>query len=280
MQNDLRPYNDNKLQNAGVNIFSNYPTNSNQNTYNGNVNPNEISYTSNFTSAPPIITGMNMNLNPDQNYNYYNNGNANPNFNQNNIYKINNQIPNGNNQFIPNTNNNNQEFANNLNIYTENLPVNSMNYNPNNYNSPEYYQNMNNHGRYTGEILNEENSKKKNLMENIQQQIANNKNTKVKELERKRAEDQKYLSELNNNFPFGKNGAGAPLRDSIGNIITKRKTLISDNKNSNEEKSNINNIISDITQRIASGKNIIPNNGIEPRYNSARNSVRIKFPNY
>jgi hypothetical protein len=192
-------------------------------------------------------------------------------------HNINNQIPNINNlnnQYMAQVNNNNNQDFNNNHIQSDYLPGNS-----NSLNSNQYNYNNNNQGNYINEVTEDINNinKKKNLMENIQQQISYNKNSKIKELERKRAEDQKYLSEMNNNFPFGRNGAGAPLRDGLGNIITKRKGLISDNKMANEETSNINNILSDITQRISSGANVngIGNNNLlEPRYNSARNYVK------
>ena len=44
------------------------------------------------------------------------------------------------------------------------------------------------------------------------------KNTKLKELQRKRQEDEQYLKDMVNSFPFGRGGGGAPIRDKNGNI--------------------------------------------------------------
>ena len=47
---------------------------------------------------------------------------------------------------------------------------------------------------------------------------------------RKRQEDEKYLKEMENFFPFGRGGGGAPIRDKNGQIVTSRRALISDPK--------------------------------------------------
>lgn len=201
-----------------------------------------------------------MNFNPD----IYNNG-LNNNINQTysqgqgNIFQASNGINSNGNNYINNQYppTQNQNFNNNYmpNTQQDNLPLNRniANINSNIYGTPSKNQNQN-----------------LNIYNN---NTTNNKNSKVKELERKRIEDQKYLE---SNFPFGKIGAGAPLRDAIGNIITKRKPLISDNKLMNDDSSNINNILTDITQRISSGRQILNNNPIEPRYNSARNNITVR----
>jgi hypothetical protein len=115
----------------------------------------------------------------------------------------------------------------------------------------------------------EEQIKKKTLLENLQQQIMINKNSKINEIQRKKAEDQKYLKDIDSYFPFGKNGAGAPLRDSIGNLITKKKSLISifndfnnnnNINNNNKINENKNNILPNISQKITIRENIIPIN--------------------
>jgi hypothetical protein len=72
--------------------------------------------------------------------------------------------------------------------------------------------------------------RKKMLLNNIQQQIVLTKNSKQMELERKRKEDEKYLNDMLNFYPFGRGGAGAPIRDKQGNVVTSRKGLISDPK--------------------------------------------------
>jgi hypothetical protein len=77
---------------------------------------------------------------------------------------------------------------------------------------------------------NESNERKRMLLNNIQQQMLLNRNTKINELERKRREDEKYLRDIESSYPFGKGGAGAPMRDKLGNIITNRRALISDPK--------------------------------------------------
>ena len=76
----------------------------------------------------------------------------------------------------------------------------------------------------------QEQERKKTLLENIQNQMNLSKNSKLKELQRKRIEDQKYLKDMINSFPFGRGGGGAPIRDKNGNIVATRRALISDPK--------------------------------------------------
>ena len=76
----------------------------------------------------------------------------------------------------------------------------------------------------------QEQERKKTLLENIQNQMNLSRNTKLKELQRKRIEDQKYLKDMINSFPFGRGGGGAPIRDKNGNIVATRRALISDPK--------------------------------------------------
>ena len=67
-------------------------------------------------------------------------------------------------------------------------------------------------------------------MESFENQIALKNQTKLEELKRKQKEDQQYLKDMINCFPFGRGGGGAPIRDKNGNIVTMRKDLISDSK--------------------------------------------------
>ena len=76
----------------------------------------------------------------------------------------------------------------------------------------------------------QEQERKKTLLENIQNQMNLSKNSKLKELQKKRIEDQKYLKDMINSFPFGRGGGGAPIRDKNGNIVATRRALISDPK--------------------------------------------------
>lgn len=79
-------------------------------------------------------------------------------------------------------------------------------------------------------IREQEQEKKKMLLENIQNQMNLTKNTKIQELMRKRKEDEQYLKDMEKTFPFGRGGGGAPIRDKNGSIIATRRALISDPK--------------------------------------------------
>ena len=79
-------------------------------------------------------------------------------------------------------------------------------------------------------IKQQDQERKKVLLENIQTQMSLTKNTKLKELQRKRQEDEQYLKDMVNSFPFGRGGGGAPIRDKNGNIVATRRALISDPK--------------------------------------------------
>ena len=79
-------------------------------------------------------------------------------------------------------------------------------------------------------IKQQDQERKKILLENIQTQMGLAKNTKLKELQRKRQEDEQYLKDMVNSFPFGRGGGGAPIRDKNGQIVATRRALISDPK--------------------------------------------------
>ncbi len=248
-----------------------------------NQDPNQIPYANGmFNGQNTTNNGSNLDISYLNNYdtNNYNNFPSNNQIN-NNMYSNNNQSSNND----PNYNMN--QFQN-----INGNQGNNTNYNANNRNnpSPGMYQlgntlnsRIGNNELSNNVIENDEKLKKKNLMDGLQEQIQNKKNTKLQELMKKKIEDQKYLSDEYN--PFGRNGAGAPLRDNNGKIITKRIALISDNKKINDGKSdimnngnnlNLNNLITNLTQKISSygTENIGNNNSLAgPRYNSARNTV-------
>ena len=183
-----------------------------------------------------------------------------------------------------NSNNNNNNNNTNPN---PNGTLNQMNQEINNNMNQILNGNINNTFNNNNNPLDTQNLKKKNIMEAIQQQLQSNKNSKMQELVKKKMEDQKYLSEMDTYNPFGRNGAGAPLRDNSGKIITRRRALISDNKKLNDSIGNIkddsvgaginnpqlNNLISNLTQKISAyGTENIGINNV-PRYNSARYPV-------
>ena len=199
--------------------------------------------------------------------NYQNNFNNSNNFNNTNNF--NNSFQNQSNTFNNNFNNsnyNNQNNYKNNNNYNNNYPYdynNQNNYNNyNNTNSKDQFPNynksnffinrdMNNYfrsllksrgiGLSRGNLLNKGNDKfedlrqkeqdrKKILMNNILNQISLSNSSKMEELERQKKEDQQYLKDMINSFPFGRGGGGAPVRDKNGNIVAVRRNLISDPK--------------------------------------------------
>ena len=199
--------------------------------------------------------------------NYQNNYNNSNNFNNTNNF--NNSFQNQSNTFNNNFNNsnyNNQNNYNNNNNYNDNYPYdynNQNNYNNyNNTNSQDQFPNynksnffingdMNNYfrsllksrgiGLSRGNLLNKGNDKfedlrqreqdrKKILMNNILNQISLSNTSKLEELERQKKEDQQYLKDMINSFPFGRGGGGAPVRDKNGNVVAVRRNLISDPK--------------------------------------------------
>lgn len=258
---------------GGINLANNNNLFNNNPLSNNNNNPGtgiDLAYLDNYDSNIPNFQSNNNNLNPNTNANIYQ---TNPDMN----YNINlnmNQIPKGNLiNTLPNNNNNNQSPNRN----TLNNTLNSR---------------KNTDAAFLGNAPeSENNTKKKNIMEGIQQQIQSNKNTKMQDLIKKKMEDQKYLADMNTYNPFGRNGAGAPLRDNSGKIITRRRALISDNKKLNDSIGNLkddsvnaginsnsnlhlNSLITNLTQKISAygTENIGVSN--VPRYNSARVAVK------
>ena len=234
-----------------------------QNLQDNNLGVIDIGYLNNFEDKTQ-----------NQNYDYIN-----PQVLQNQINSSTKNTKNNNNGVSSLNNNENFPGNNLLNLSnSNNSPGKNNNYNQlNQMNNPRPRQ-------FSSVDRNEkieENIKKKTLLENIQMQIINNKTAKINELEKKKLEDQKYLSGLNINNPFGRNGAGAPLRDNSGNIITKRRALISDNKivNENEGSGNqLNNIINNLTQKISNEGNLnnrLSNTFSGQRYNSAKINVNF-----
>ena len=208
--------------------------------YNLRINNNNNYPNSNYENfKSPYLSRYNNNN--QHNYNRYNNFNNN---NLNNNFRNRNFNNNYNNNFQNRYFYNNQKKYNNINNdYNENL--NNMNEFPgyNQYNN-SINRDINNffrselksrgvglsRGNSYQEIKEKEKERKNALMESFVNQIALKNKTKLEELKRKQKEDQQYLKDMVNYFPFGRGGGGAPIRDKNGNIITMRKDLISDPK--------------------------------------------------
>lgn len=75
------------------------------------------------------------------------------------------------------------------------------------------------------ESPNDRERKKKMFAEELRQQMLQNEQKKQKEKEAKLNQDYRYLSESIRSNPFGKMGAGAPIRDSEGHVIANRIKL-------------------------------------------------------
>jgi hypothetical protein len=56
----------------------------------------------------------------------------------------------------------------------------------------------------TNNIKGDNTERKKQLLNNIQQQMTLSRSSRLQELEKKRLEDEKYMSEMNNYYPFGR----------------------------------------------------------------------------
>ena len=156
----------------------------------------------------------------DVNYSYYFNKNQNLQKNENNNENSTNNISNENN--IVNNNNlneNNNIIENNNDIKNNKIstPYNSYNYNTSRISS-------------TIDIKADERRRKKILLNNIQTQINLRKKTKLEELEKEKEEDKKYLKEMFEQYPFGRGGGGAPVRNKKGEVVAFRRNLISDYK--------------------------------------------------
>jgi len=151
----------------------------------------------------------------DVNYSYYFNKTQNL---QNNDNKNEDNVNNENN--INNNNlkeSNNIENNNDVNNNKISNPYNSFNYNTRRISS-------------TIDIKADERRRKKILLNNIQAQINLRKKTKLEELEKEKEEDKKYLKEMFEQYPFGRGGGGAPVRNKKGEVVAFRRNLISDYK--------------------------------------------------
>lgn len=272
------------------NINSNYGLAYAPDNNNNNNNNNRFQ---NMAGKLNTIQNMFFNNNPNginlpTNNNLFNNQTSNnpnsidvgylDNFDQNSLTN-NNLNSNNNNNFNPTLNNHFQA--------NQDMNINNNTANKN-------FSNVNNNNLTSNTPIDSDSLKKKTFMEGIQQQIQNNKNTKLQELLKKKLEDQKYLADMNTYNPFGRNGAGAPLRDNTGKIITRRRALITDNKklndsiehikdesvnpgNSKGNNMHLNNLINNLTQKISAYGTENIGNGIVPRYNSARVAVTFLF---
>jgi len=68
--------------------------------------------------------------------------------------------------------------------------------------------------------------KKSTYMQELQNQMRDNQERKYNKLQNDREHDHSLLRQRLDNDPFGKQGAGAPLRDRYGNIITTKTKVL------------------------------------------------------
>ena len=71
----------------------------------------------------------------------------------------------------------------------------------------------------------EKEQKKKELAEELKSQMLLKEQQKMKDKETSKNNDYKYMQEFIYNNPFGKMGAGAPIRDSQGHVVANRMKL-------------------------------------------------------
>ena len=160
--------------------------------------------------------------NQDNNYNQpYNKMNSMSGYPRGSYMNEMNNINNMNN----NINQNQQNFANTYNM-------GNRNYTPNPNQGMNGQNSFNNSFRSPSprQIRMEELEKKKTLLNNIQSQINLTRQNKMEQMNKNKEEDAKYLRDMMVYYPFGKGGGGAPIRDKSGNIVTNRRSLISDPK--------------------------------------------------
>ena len=230
--NNLNP----TFSSNNFNRYNNQSFNYNNQRYQNNNynNQNMIrskSMTNSFRNRNNIINSPNPNFNFIRNQKSYN-----PNF----------QISNNENY----ANNYQNEQITNFNNENYNYNVNNENFqNPNSYNgynkqNMEINRDMNNYfrsllksrgvhlsrGNSYQDIKEEENNRKKVYMENIKNQISLLKQSKLKELKKRENEDKQYLKDMINSYPFGRGGAGAPIRDKNGNVVAALRNLVTDPK--------------------------------------------------
>ena len=160
--------------------------------------------------------------NQDNNYNQpYNKMNSMSGYPRGSYMNEMNNINNTNN----NINQNQQNFGNTYNM-------GNRNYTPNPNQGMNGQNSFNNSFRSPSprQIRMEELEKKKTLLNNIQSQINLTRQNKMEQMNKNKEEDAKYLRDMMVYYPFGKGGGGAPIRDKSGNIVTNRRSLISDPK--------------------------------------------------
>ena len=160
--------------------------------------------------------------NQDNNYNQpYNKMNSMSGYPRGSYMNEMNNINNMNN----NINQNQQNFGNTYNM-------GNRNYTPNPNQGMNGQNSFNNSFRSPSprQIRMEELEKKKTLLNNIQSQINLTRQNKMEQMNKNKEEDAKYLRDMMVYYPFGKGGGGAPIRDKSGNIVTNRRSLISDVK--------------------------------------------------
>ena len=160
--------------------------------------------------------------NQDNNYNQpYNKMNSMSGYPRGSYMNEMNNINNMNN----NINQNQQNFGNTYNM-------GNRNYTPNPNQGMNGQNSFNNSFRSPSprQIRLEELEKKKTLLNNIQSQINLTRQNKMEQMNKNKEEDAKYLRDMMVYYPFGKGGGGAPIRDKSGNIVTNRRSLISDPK--------------------------------------------------
>ena len=160
--------------------------------------------------------------NQDNNYNQpYNKMNSMSGYPRGSYINEMNNINNMNN----NINQNQQNFGNTYNM-------GNRNYTPNPNQGMNGQNSFNNSFRSPSprQIRMEELEKKKTLLNNIQSQINLTRQNKMEQMNKNKEEDAKYIRDMMVYYPFGKGGGGAPIRDKSGNIVTNRRSLISDPK--------------------------------------------------
>jgi hypothetical protein len=104
-----------------------------------------------------------------------------------------------NNMNSYNNNNNNNNNGNNFNQTMDNIVKNNLK------ERGIHLKNDLNTSNYNNSPIRAQTAeKKKILLDNIQLQMNLTKNTKLQELERKKKEDEKYLQDISNRYPFGR----------------------------------------------------------------------------
>lgn len=180
-----------------------------------------------------------MNMQSRQNQNsivpldYNNLGGANQDNNYNQPYnKMNSMSGYPRGSYINEMNNMNNNINQNQQNFGNTYNMGNRNYTPNPNQGMNGQNSFNNSFRSPSprQIRMEELEKKKTLLNNIQSQINLTRQNKMEQMNKNKEEDAKYLRDMMVYYPFGKGGGGAPIRDKSGNIVTNRRSLISDPK--------------------------------------------------